>query len=238
MKLFNHYQYDDKETQQFMPQYSYGAVAATDTHVTPEYKDNVTVTTETEQGLGVGRSSVVDDYYYNNNRNVRSSSNDAHRQRKIVRMVLLTIVSAAAVLFIGRTTGILPSSSLAATADVAPGTTPGSPFANPWKQWGQGLSNYWSKKGTEWSKMKDDLVAKVTSLLFYVFVLLLYSYCCNVFWKHILTFQFFSSFPLASQPVTQNATKDEIKDAHDKFWADSKNDFAYIPDKPDSADGS
>mmetsp|Transcript_18353 Transcript_18353/g.44318 ORF Transcript_18353/g.44318 Transcript_18353/m.44318 type:complete len:181 (+) Transcript_18353:60-602(+) len=158
--------YDKHETtQNFMPQYTYGSMSS------PAETETV------EDGYGFPATTRnIDDV-------------DARRRRKLVKMVLLTIVCAGTVLWAGgRATA--SSSLFLARADVAPGTSgsmSGGSFFS-WKQYGQGLSSYWSQKGSEWSEMKLDLAAK-------------------------------------------NATKAEIKEAHDKFWDDSKKAFKYIPDQ-------
>jgi hypothetical protein len=176
MSPFNHNRYS-RETQQFMPQYTYGSVSVTrddDEEEWQERRRRGEIETEVD---GDGFPLVSD----------RSSSTttteDARRQRKLVKMVLLTIVCTATLLVVGRwsssssLSSLLPMTSStnsarasSARADVAPGTTKGDPFLsgsfNSWKQWGQGLSTYWSGKGAEWNKLKDDLVSKVRYVCF------------------------------------------------------------------------
>ena len=143
--------YDKNETtQDFMPQYNYGSVSSPAESV----ERAVGAAPETvEDGYGFpSRAGSIDDF-------------DSRRQRKLVKMVLLTIVCAATVLWAGRATA--SSSLFLARADVAPGTSGPIWGANnlfSWKQYGQGLSSYWSQKGSEWSEMKLDLAAKVCTL--------------------------------------------------------------------------
>ena len=248
--------YDEHETtQHFMPQYtSYGSVSSP----AAESAERV-VDAEVEDGYGFPTTT-------------RSANDfDSRRQRKLIKMVLSTIVCAATLLWAGRATASASSSLFSARADVAPGTSGpiwGGNNLFSWKQYGQGLSNYWSQKGSEWSEIKLDLAAKVCFWVVFIFCLplslsLSLSFDCYLFWRvtrdhplsdltlslslslsHTHTPFWFRClfFPQYQPSITietkpKNATKAEIKEAHDKFWDESKKDFKYIPDKQEPEDG-